>query len=366
MSFSTIALTISLFFPASAIVAEPIGATVGADAPPLRVEKWLKGTPVDLKDGKVHVVEFWATWCGPCKQNMPHLSEISRKFRGKAVVSAVSVMETAEDRDKTKPVPYVDRVARFVRSANAMMDYTVGMDTADGKVANDWFGGQAGIPLSYVIDQTGKVVWRGHPSLGLEEVVGLTVDGKLTPEALTAVSTKYRTMMTTAETLITAMRKAEAAKDYPAIVSTCNDIEQQAPIDADWVSPHKYAGLAHTDPKAAHTYALAILKRCRNSPIWLNSVANSILKNRELVPDDIPVALELARQAMKSTPDTDTERRSTLAWALAANGKWADAVREQTAVLDLYQKAPDGPNEKSVTEAQKRLDAYRQNALPSA
>ena len=72
---------------------------IGDKAPALQVAKWLKGTPVKaFEPGKVYVVEFWATWCGPCKQSIPHLTELQKKYAGKVkfVGVAVSVNQSPE------------------------------------------------------------------------------------------------------------------------------------------------------------------------------------------------------------------------------------------------------------------------------
>src|ERR1700761_3630148 len=53
----------------------------GDPAPALTVGKWVKGDPVAaLEPGKIYVIDFWATWCAPCRALMPHLSELQKKY----------------------------------------------------------------------------------------------------------------------------------------------------------------------------------------------------------------------------------------------------------------------------------------------
>ena len=76
--------------------AKPVTLKVGDAAPQLKVAKWVKGTPItNLKDGKIHVVEFWATWCGPCRVSIPHLTELAAKYKGKVDFVGVDSFEQA-------------------------------------------------------------------------------------------------------------------------------------------------------------------------------------------------------------------------------------------------------------------------------
>jgi len=148
---TTLWIVVSLGFlctPAMAI-------EIGDKAPPLQIKKWIKGDKVklsDLKGKEIVVVEFWATWCGPCRQSIPHLTELQEKFKDKGVrVIGVSTEE-------------ISTVMDFVEGQGKKMEYTVAVDN-DGKTAQSLmqeFGVQ-GIPHAFVIDRKGKLAWHGHP-----------------------------------------------------------------------------------------------------------------------------------------------------------------------------------------------------------
>ena len=123
---------------------------------------------MDVKDGKsVYVVEFWATWCGPCKVSIPHLSELQNKFKDKGVV-VVGV--TDEEASKVKP---------FVTKMGEKMEYLVACDKEQKTSAAYMEAyGQGGIPTAFVVGKNGKVLWFGHPMDGLDKVVEDVVNGK--------------------------------------------------------------------------------------------------------------------------------------------------------------------------------------------
>src|SRR5688500_17551275 len=92
---------------------DPLNPTlkVGDPAPKLDVLAWLKGEPVEnFKPGHVYVIDFWATWCVPCIQAMPHLSDLQKKYAGKLTVIGVS----AREMDKSTSAPDVEAVRKFV------------------------------------------------------------------------------------------------------------------------------------------------------------------------------------------------------------------------------------------------------------
>jgi cytochrome c biogenesis protein CcmG, thiol:disulfide interchange protein DsbE len=113
-------------------------------APDLIVEKWL--TPEPDYRGKFVLIDFWATWCPPCREAIPELNAYHEKFGDKLVVIGIS--------DETE-----EAVRRLV---NPQIEYSIAIDT-QARTKNAV--GVTGIPHVLIIDPQGIVRWEGFPFL---------------------------------------------------------------------------------------------------------------------------------------------------------------------------------------------------------
>ncbi|MCX7846770.1 MAG: TlpA family protein disulfide reductase [bacterium] len=126
--------------------------------PEINAARWLNTDvhPVSLASlkGKVVVLEFWATWCPPCRASIPHLVELHEKYKHEGVVI---IALTDEDYDRAN-------IGEFIKTMN--MSYIVGTGSSS---ARDY--GVRGIPHTVVIGKDGQLVWRGHPMSGLDQAI---------------------------------------------------------------------------------------------------------------------------------------------------------------------------------------------------
>lgn len=181
------AIVVALFAACAPVEA----GKVGENLPDLRLN--FLGPDPDYANKPV-LLEFWATWCPPCRESIPHLNELHAKYkdRGLVIIGAT---------DEPSGV-----IRKFQK--DTPMDYAVATDTG-GKLNNKM--GVNGIPHAFLADASGKIVWDGHPmSLReeqVEEVLGGDGEASVVPSASGSPN---------AESAAEATPSPEAAAEAPA------------------------------------------------------------------------------------------------------------------------------------------------------
>jgi len=246
---------------------------VGDPAPPIHAAKWVSNTPVTLESakGKILIVEFWATWCTPCRRTIPHLNQLFKKYDEKSVVI---VGITEEDEPTVKK--YMEGMA---------MDYHVGLD--DKSQTNEaYMKGIPGVPHAFVVGKDGKVVWHGHPLAGLDDVLGQLVAGTFDA----ARSKKL-------EALKAKLQEAARSRNIDSITAVLDEMIKTVPDDPDAYRIKR--AVLRDQGKTEETWPILLdmAKGCAKNPNVLIEVAVTLATAGELEHRDLPRALELAKQA---------------------------------------------------------------------
>ncbi|TIL90287.1 MAG: TlpA family protein disulfide reductase [Mesorhizobium sp.] len=143
-------------------------------APPIKVDDWLRGEPLaNFQPGKVYLVEFWATWCGPCVAAMPHLVELKEKYKDRGFeVVGVAASEQAPTADEARTKLDAWLTERFPN-----LNYRVAFDYT-GEMNRLWMevSSSLGIPTSFVVDRDSHIAFIGHPSQ-LDDVLPKVLNG---------------------------------------------------------------------------------------------------------------------------------------------------------------------------------------------
>jgi thiol-disulfide isomerase/thioredoxin len=177
--------------------------SVGDAAPGLDIEKWVKGSETTLEEGNVYVVEFWATWCGPCKKSIPHLSELQKRHSD----DGMTIIGVSSEEAKV--------VEKFVRAQGEKMAYTVAVDRRES-TKRAWMEAakQNGIPCAFIVDRKGKIAFIGHPlddefESTLKQVLTGRFDAKLQKQA---------------DPVLTAARNARTLKNWRSAMRYYDDV----------------------------------------------------------------------------------------------------------------------------------------------
>lgn len=311
----------------------------GDAAPALSIADWVKGKQVTgFEKGHVYVVEFWATWCGPCISSMPHLSEIQHQYADKGL-TVIGV--TSEDPNNT-----LDKVKKMVADKGDIMGYSVAWDDA-GKTNNAYMRAakQRGIPCSFVIDQKGNVAYIGHP-MSLDPVLASVMSGKWDyvegPKMLSAISKRQREI-------------SENAKSDPAAaLRMLNELNAEHPYTAAQMRDAKYALLTATGDS---TGAAAVGNLIINDAVAkkdsgsLNELAWGIVDpEADVTSRDVDLAMRAALEADQLTGSKDPAILDTLARCYWLKGDKGKAIDTQSKAVSFAKGAMKVDLEKSLAE----------------
>jgi thiol-disulfide isomerase/thioredoxin len=166
---ATVAVMIGLMFYADRVTrksTQSVGAMAmsgaGKPAPNVRL-KDLDGKEVALSDlkGKVVFVNFWATWCGPCQDEIPSLIDLQNQYASKGFTVVGIAMD---EEGKSVVAPFVAKELYDVKGEKLHINYPILLGTDE---ASDKFGGILGYPTSFLISRNGTEImkFQGPPDL---------------------------------------------------------------------------------------------------------------------------------------------------------------------------------------------------------
>lgn len=331
---------------------------VGDKAARLQTGKWIQGEPVAGFDSNhVYIVEFWATWCGPCIQTIPHLNQLWQAFKGRGViVIGVDIW----DSDET--------VATFVKKMGTNMTYRVALDDKhqdpEGFMGTTWWKRKVnnhGIPTAFIINRDGVIAWIGHPAGLKEEILEEIVSGKQ-DLATAAADYKHRKEVDDQfQQLQKSLYAAVKEKKWDDAQAALQGIDTLLPrMTNGFVTARLQVLLGQKKFAEAYRFAESASKRYPTDGEWQNSLAWAITATDGVDASCLALANTLAEQAAQLSHGTNSASLDTLARVQFLQGKKLEAIATQEKAV----AAEQGKDQKSALS--KTLTSYREGKLPKA
>jgi len=329
----------------SLMSARAVTLKAGDPAPKLKPAKWVQGEPVtDFEKGKAYIVEFWATWCGPCRVSIPHLNEVHNKYKDK---NLVVIGQDCSENDEAG-------VEKFVKKMGDKMTYRVALDDKEGTMGKTWLqaAGAQGIPTAFLVDTKGNIAWIGHPMTLKGQVIEDVLADKFDANKAAEEAKKEQEVMAK---IVDAFKK----QDWAAAEAAVANAEKTLPSDeADQLDNVRMAILfAKKDYPAAYKMADRVSEKHKDDVVMQNELAWRIANDKQIENRDLGVAETIATRANDASKGSDPAVLDTLAHIKFMRGKTNEAVQ-------LEEKAFKLADENTQPQIQKVLDSFKKGELP--
>jgi thiol-disulfide isomerase/thioredoxin len=351
------AMTLALGAAASGVAAETT-LKVGDPAPKLQTGKWIQGEPVTgFEKGKAYIVEFWATWCGPCRESIPHLNETYTKYKDKGLVV---IGQDCWEQNEALVVP-------FVKKMGDKMTYRVALDDKKsdekGAMATTWMGAarQNGIPTAFVVDTHGKVAWIGHP-MGMEEkVLDDVLADKFDTEKAAKTYAEDKKKEWQLDEAQKEVQKALQDKKWDLASTKLDEMEKLMPENQrgglDGVRLNILFG--KKDYPAAYEMAQKLSDGHKNNANLQNQLAWQIATDPKIENRNLDLAATFAKRGIEATKGKNSDVLDTMARILFMQGKKDEAI-------EMQEKAVAAAQGEGKEALEKTLANYKEGKLPAA
>ena len=318
--------------------------TIGSRAPNIDIEHWLQDgngffKPVKtFEQDKVYVIEFWATWCGPCIMSMPHLAELQNRFRGRGV-QIISV--TDESVDEVNALLNQQHPQANLSFGDISSAYSLTCDPDRSTHAAYMNAAkQSGIPTSFVVGKTGKIEWIGHPAeleAPLEAIVTDQWDRKKFHKTFQAIA-RYTAAMQKLTMLAGAGKfdRAIALVDTELAVAKQNDMLE---LVNQWVDIRFSLMLsAGRIDDATIAYYRSFIDDIKDNPIALGRFGYSLFSAHQEGGELGPLAAEVIQAIDDAKVSSPAESlpflHNTRAQLYLVDNKIAQAIDAQQDAID--------------------------------
>ncbi|MEI6476074.1 MAG: redoxin domain-containing protein, partial [Planctomycetota bacterium] len=330
--------------------AAPEPMTIGSTAPKPVIEKFVRGTePKWFAPGKVYVVEFWATWCGPCRMSMPHLSDVAEKYKDSVVIVGISDEK-------------LETVTKFLDTDEWKQKARYNLATDPDRSTHKQYmeaAAQNGIPTAFVVKDN-KVQWIGHP-MEMDEPLAQIVAGTWNAADYKVKFEKETAMTRQQMARRGAMMKARKSGDWDAIVKMMDEDIATAPEQAKQsMKVQKFQLLLTDAKKPADAYKLGreIAAANKDNATILNAMAWFVLDSAKVTDRDIDFATDVAKQAIAASNDTDGAIMDTMARAYWESGDKAKAI-------EMEKKAIENAKGDMADDLKETLKKYESGDAPT-
>ncbi|MBX3442612.1 MAG: redoxin family protein [Planctomyces sp.] len=308
--------------------AAPAKLEIGSPAPPLAIASYFQGEPVhSFEPGKVHIVEFWATWCGPCLMSMPHIAELQQHYGDDLRVIGV-----------TREEPAV--VEAFLKKEHAsgkpwseVITYRLALD--DSSKMNESYmraAGQNGIPTAFVVGRDGYIEWIGHP-MAMDAPLAKVVDGSWDRIAARQEFLDQQQMQVALRTLRLKQLKAESEGNWSPVVEALDELIEKYPSQAalklQKLAIVEKAGLGNQSESLAN----AIVESGWDQAQLLNQISWGIATKK--LGGSLDLAHRAAARAAELTNEKDASILDTLALVHFERGEAHEALELQRKAVAL-------------------------------